>query len=1143
MDTGEDSDQAQPVKDHGSTNYNPLEDEAISAHHTDRWQHQAMMDFPGGHKGKHRKRKHPKQPGKKVKSEPEPSKPATPPGERVKFLLGHTDDNDEDHQTHDIFCEMDELKKVGDDGEYIWKETARWIKFEEDVDEGGDRWSKPFVATLSLHSLFELRKGLLMGTVMLDVDAMSLVQIIEMLADHMVATDKINVLERDKVVDILLTRHRHQHEKKHHEHAKGLPFVRSLADIGKKSSEKKLEGKDQLKKSSSGSHLAAGKNGSSFDSHKQSHTDISESGSQSQFKYNQHYAKKIPHGAEVANILVGEVDFLKTPVMAFLRLSKAVVLGELTEVPVGTRFLFILLGPKTTLQNYREIGRSIATLMSDEVFHDVAYKARHREDILAGLDEFLEQVTVLPPGEWDPTIRIEPPKSVPSQAGRKKDGGGDGVPNGLVVVEQEEEGHADPTLERTGKPFGGLVNDIKRKIPWYLSDFRDGVALQCLASFGFIYFACLTPIITFGGLLGLATDNHLAAMESLVSGAVCGITYHLFSGQPLTIIGSTGPVLVFETIVYQFCVERELNYLALRFWIGMWVALFLFIMVVFDLSALVKYITRFTEESFAMLIALIFVVEAFKKLFHILQHAEVDNLDPDTERYCHCEPNLIGPSNDTHPIMAELHVVLPSFMDSPIDMSSLDWQTIKDEDVCTNLNGHLVGNSCHLKPDVFFFSCLLFIGTFILSMALKSFRNTRFLPSMARSLVSDFSVFMSILIMLAADYFVGLSTPKLLVPEEFRPTRPDRGWIVNPFDNPVWVIPAAFLPSLLATILIFMDQQITAVIINRKENKLRKGGGYHLDLTCITIQIIICSLIGTPWFVAATVLSINHVHSLTRLSETSAPGERPKFLGVRENRLTGTLVFVLIGLSALMAKILSYIPMPVLYGVFLFMGVSSLKGIQLMQRFLILFMPQKYQPDYMFLRQVRLRRVHLFTFIQVVCLACLWTIKMIKMVSIIFPLMVLAMCFVRKALDWVFTRHELKWLDDIMPEAHKREKEERKKKLLEAQEEQLIEMSGGLVIPLSEGRSIQIPADSIRYDPVTKKLQVNDPMSQSDLWHQLKDTSPSLDQYTLRSRKPSKPSSDDPKSSTVKFSLSDESNPEIVVDPPSKNASTEDCRV
>lgn len=50
-----------------------------------------------------------------------------------------------------------------------------------------------------------------------------------------------------------------------------------------------------------------------------------------------------------------------------------------------------------------------------QIFHDVAYKARDRNDLLSGIDEFLDCVTVLPPGEWDPTIRIEPPKSVPSQ--------------------------------------------------------------------------------------------------------------------------------------------------------------------------------------------------------------------------------------------------------------------------------------------------------------------------------------------------------------------------------------------------------------------------------------------------------------------------------------------------------------------------------------------------------------------------------------------------------------------------------------------------------------------------------------------------------------------------------------------------------
>ena len=55
--------------------------------------------------------------------------------------------------------------------------------------------------------------------------------------------------------------------------------------------------------------------------------------------------KKIPPGAEASNILVGEVEFLEKPLSAFIRLSEAIMLGDLTEVPVPTRFLFVLLGP------------------------------------------------------------------------------------------------------------------------------------------------------------------------------------------------------------------------------------------------------------------------------------------------------------------------------------------------------------------------------------------------------------------------------------------------------------------------------------------------------------------------------------------------------------------------------------------------------------------------------------------------------------------------------------------------------------------------------------------------------------------------------------------------------------------------------
>lgn len=55
--------------------------------------------------------------------------------------------------------------------------------------------------------------------------------------------------------------------------------------------------------------------------------------------------RKIPPGAEASNILVGEVDFLDKTMAAFVRLNQASFLGDITEVPVPTRFIFILLGP------------------------------------------------------------------------------------------------------------------------------------------------------------------------------------------------------------------------------------------------------------------------------------------------------------------------------------------------------------------------------------------------------------------------------------------------------------------------------------------------------------------------------------------------------------------------------------------------------------------------------------------------------------------------------------------------------------------------------------------------------------------------------------------------------------------------------
>ncbi|XP_062352354.1 sodium bicarbonate cotransporter 3 isoform X1 [Cinclus cinclus] len=1135
------------------------------------------------------------------------------PSQRVQFILG-TEDDDE-HIPHDLFTEMDELC-FRDGEEYEWRETARWLKFEEDVEDGGDRWSKPYVATLSLHSLFELRSCILNGTVMLDMRANTLDEIADMVLDSMIASGQLDESIRENVREALLKRHHHQNEKKF---SSRIPLVRSFADIGKKHSDplllerngeglsasrhslrtglsasnlslrgdsrlsvllsyllpssragtpaasrcttpvttpqntppssptcrlppatsaqpSPLQGKELLvspasddipsvvihppeedlevqesqeKKTeetigktpgllaspqSAPGNLDTGKSGDvkgtgTGGSRENSTVDFSKESASwhcscgtlgvglKRPSVDMNFMRKIPSGAEASNVLVGEVDFLERPIIAFVRLSPAVLLSGLTEVPVPTRFLFLLLGPAGKAPQYHEIGRSIATLMTDDVFHDVAYKAKDRNDLLSGIDEFLDQVTVLPPGEWDPSIRIEPPKSVPSQEKRKAPK----FPNGSTPTGEalKEEGHhAGPELQRTGRLFGGLILDIQRKAPFFLSDFKDALSLQCLASILFLYCACMSPVITFGGLLGEATEGRISAIESLFGASLTGIAYSLFAGQPLTILGSTGPVLVFEKILFKFCRDYGLSYLSLRTSIGLWTAFLCIVLVATDASSLVCYITRFTEEAFAALICIIFIYEALEKLVHLGEvyafnmHNDLNKL---TSYSCVCtEPDK--PSNET------LHVWrIMNKSGEDIAWSNL---TVSE---CLEYHGVFRGSACGHHgpyiPDVLFWSVILFFTTFFLSSFLKKFKTKRYFPTKVRSTISDFAVFLTIVIMVLIDYLVGVPSPKLQVPEKFEPTRKDRGWFIDPLGgNPWWTLLIAALPALLCTILIFMDQQITAVIINRKEHKLKKGCGYHLDLLMVGIMLGICSLMGLPWFVAATVLSISHVNSLKVESECSAPGEQPKFLGIREQRVTGLMIFVLMGMSVSMTSVLKFIPMPVLYGVFLYMGVSSLKGIQFFDRIKLFGMPAKHQPDLIYLRYVPLWKVHIFTVVQLTCLVLLWVIKA-SAAAVVFPMMVLALVFIRKLMDLCFTKRELSWLDDLMPESKKKTEDDKKIKEKEEAERMFSDNDS---VHLAYGEAnLDFPVKTLKYSIDPSVVNISDEMAKTAQWKAL----------------------------------------------------------
>uniref|UniRef100_A0A8C9U6W4 Anion exchange protein n=1 Tax=Scleropages formosus TaxID=113540 RepID=A0A8C9U6W4_SCLFO len=905
----------------------------------------------------------------------------SPAAERLRYILGDEDDA----PTPTLFTEMDTLQHEG--GELEWRESARWVKFEEKVEEGGERWSKPHVSTLSLHSLFELRTCLQTGSILLDLEGYSLPQIVgKCVEDGLLAPEL-----REKVVFVLLRKHRHQTKK---------PIHRSLADIGKSSSTSESKTRRERLCSCVPDH-----------SQSRSMNDISDAPSTDQLKNK--FMKKIPRDAEASNVLVGEVDFLEKPFVAFVRLAQATTLGGLTEVPVPTRFLFVLLGPQGKSKSYNEIGRAIATLMVDDLFSDVAYKARDREDLIAGIDEFLDEVIVLPPGEWDPKIRIEPPKKVPSADMRKS------------VFSLNELGQMNGTAgggggsgeSLDGRFCGGLFLDIKRKLPWLLSDFYDAFHIQSISAVLFIYLGCITNAITFGGLLGDATDNYQGVMESFLGTALAGVVFCCFGGQPLIILSSTGPILIFEKLLYEFSKSNSIDYMELRLWIGLHSCFQCLVLVATDASYIIKYITRFTEEGFSSLISFIFISDAIKKMHKSSACSGIESrtLPLTLLKLLECSESP-GSSCNTS-----------SFYKYTLNGTALDWSQLSKKE-CLKYGGSLVGNSCKYVPDLALMSFILFFGTYSMTITLKKFKFSRYFPTKLRKLISDFSIFMSIMTFVGLDMLMGLQTPKLIVPTEFKPTRSGRGWIVKPFGkNPWWMYLASFVPALLVTILIFMDQQISAVIVNRKENKLKKGCGYHLDLFWVGILMATCSFLGLPWYVAATVISIAHIDSLKMESESSAPGEQPQFLGVREQRLTGILVFVLTGVSIFLAPVLQFIPMPVLYGVFLYMGVASLGGIQFWDRIKLFLMPLKHQPDFTYLRHVPLRKVHLFTLVQIICLAVLWILKS-TVAAIVFPVMILGLMVVRKMLDLVFSQHDLAWLDDILPEKDKKKKEDEKKK-------------------------------------------------------------------------------------------------------------------
>jgi sodium bicarbonate cotransporter 5 len=143
------------------------------------------------------------------------------------------------------------------------------------------------------------------------------------------------------------------------------------------------------------------------------------------------------------------VDFVSKTKLVFLRLEAAIEIPSLLEVRLRSRFIAIIVGPASKHLQLYEVGRALATCLADDVCRELFYSAKCREDMLGVVDQFNRGTMVIPPGEWNPKIRIEPPVKYMSKEERKK------VSELAEYIHVEESigghDHADPTLKGSRK--------------------------------------------------------------------------------------------------------------------------------------------------------------------------------------------------------------------------------------------------------------------------------------------------------------------------------------------------------------------------------------------------------------------------------------------------------------------------------------------------------------------------------------------------------------------------------------------------------------------------------------------------------------------------------------------------------------------
>nr|XP_015925621.1 sodium bicarbonate transporter-like protein 11 isoform X1 [Parasteatoda tepidariorum] len=526
----------------------------------------------------------------------------------------------------------------------------------------------------------------------------------------------------------------------------------------------------------------------------------------------------------------------------------------------------------------------------------------------------------------------------------------------------------------------GLWDDIRRRSSLYVSDFIDGFVghktiHKTLSTIFFLYFACILPTIAFGALNDNNTQGQIDVRKSIIGQTLGGLVFALLGGQPLVIVMTTAPLSLYTKVIFNICQDFQLNFHAMYACVGLWNTFFLVIFSIFDVSRIMKWSTRSTEEIFSLFISIAFVVDAGRDMYK--------NFNSN-----YFSPACTEEGNPT--VEFPLWITNSSINETQGEVS--------------------ITQPCKRENSLLFL--LLMCGTVWLAVSLYNFNKTPYLQASKREILADYALPVAVISM----SFLGSFVFRDVATDQFR-------YNVNlpltraPVEELPWQAAIAALGMGFAlSLLFFMDQNISAAMVNNPCNKLKKGPAYHLDLFVVGIVNGFLSLYGLPWMHGVLPHSPLHVRSLADVEERVEQGHVYEIIvKVRETRVTGIVSHILIGLSIfLLPYPMAYIPTAVLDGLFLYMAITSLNGNQMFERITLLFMEQAAYPPNHYIRRCPQRKIHIFTLCQVFQLSimCFFGFSPWSYVKMVFPVIIfLLLPFRHKVVPCLVDRKYLEALD------------------------------------------------------------------------------------------------------------------------------------